>query len=36
MTEEKQYSQDEADFGAGKSKEILPPAHGQRTSQPSL
>lgn len=27
QSKEKQYSQTEADFGAGKVKEILPPAH---------
>jgi hypothetical protein len=27
QSKEQQYSQSEADFGAGKSKEILPPAH---------
>ena len=29
MTQQKQYSHDEADFGAGKTKEILPPAHAK-------
>lgn len=27
MSKDKQYSYEEADFGAGKTKEILPPAH---------
>ena len=27
QSKDKQFSQDEADFGAGKVKEILPPAH---------